>query len=173
MIPESAENQSVELYRCTRMPHEWTFEHDLMRGIKAYDATLVQHQGRWWMFAAVSENEGSSAWDELCIYHADSPISRDWRPHPANPVVSDVCSARPAGPFFRLNGRLFRPSQDSSGRYGRALNVNEVLQLDEQSFREILVEKVEPVWNRALVGTHSYSFAGDTAFMDAICREPR
>ena len=42
-----------------------------MEGISAYDATLVEHQGRWWMFAAVRAREGASTWDELCIFHAD------------------------------------------------------------------------------------------------------
>ncbi len=73
LIPESASNRTIELYRCVRFPDEWEFQHCLMEGISAYDATLVEHQGRWWMFAAVKAREGASTWDELCIFHARVP----------------------------------------------------------------------------------------------------
>jgi hypothetical protein len=173
MIPESAENGTVELYRCTRMPDRWEFAHNLMEGVHAYDATLVEHAGRWWLFANVAERPGSSTWDELCIFHSDSPVSRDWAPHPANPVVSDVRRSRPAGRFFRLGPKLIRPSQDSSGRYGRALVWNEVIELNERRYRERAVRVIDPGWDPAIKAVHSYSSAGDVAVIDAIRQEPR
>jgi hypothetical protein len=173
LIPESAENRTVELYRAARFPDLWTFEHNLMDDISAYDATLVEHGGLWWLFANVRERDGASSWDELCIFCADDPISRNWRPHRENPVISDVRRARPAGRFFVENGRLYRPSQDSSRRYGHALNINEVIELNDQSYREIPIEKIEPDWHRSIMGVHSYSRAGKLTFVDAIHREPR
>jgi hypothetical protein len=173
MVPETAENRSIELYRCVRMPHEWEFVHTLVANVRAYDATLLEHAGRWWLFANIAEREGSSSWDELCIFHADSPISRDWRPHRANPVVSDVRRARPAGRFFLENDRLIRPSQDSSGRYGRALVFSEVKELTERSYREVEVRRIEPGWNRCIRAVHSYSRQGPIAFMDAVHCEKR
>jgi hypothetical protein len=173
MIPESAENRTIELYRCITFPDQWAFEHNLMENISAYDATLVNHQSQWWLFATVRECDGASTWDELCIFSADSPISRDWRPHPDNPVVSDVRCARPAGPFFEDRGRLFRPSQDSSVRYGRALNFNEVLELNHLRYREVAADKWYPNWDRSVRAVHSYSRAGALAFIDAVCKERR
>jgi hypothetical protein len=173
MIPESAENRAIELYRCLHFPDQWRFEHNLMEDVRAYDTTLVQYQGRWWMFANIAEHEAASTWDELHVFDSDQPLSRDWRPHPLNPVVSDVRRARPAGRLIFEQGRLYRPSQDSSGRYGRALCINEVLELNGHSYRECLVARVEPDPNQGLMAVHSYSTAGPLAFMDAIRREAR
>ncbi len=173
MIPESAENRTIELYRCTRFPDQWRFEHNLMEGIMAYDATLAHRQGRWWMFANVAPHESASDWDELCVFHADSPVSRKWIPHPLNPVVSDVRRARPAGPLFVEGDRLLRPSQDSSGRYGRALNFNEVVTLTTDRYEERPVGHLEPDWDPEYVAVHSFSRAGGSTFMDAVLRERR
>jgi hypothetical protein len=173
MIPESAEDRTVALYRCIRFPDLWQFEHNLMEGMQAYDATLVSHEGRWWMFAGIPAHSCASSWDELCVFHADSPVSRNWRPHPGNPVISDVRRARPAGPFFREGGRLYRPSQDSSGRYGRALNISEVETLNIREYRETIVDRIEPGWNPACVAVHSLSRSGRLTVMDTVLREPR
>lgn len=173
LIPESASNRTIELYRCVRFPDQWEFQHCLMEGISAYDATLVEHLGRWWMFAGVKAREGASSWDELCIFHAASPVSRNWQPHRGNPVISDVRRARPAGPLFIEGDRLYRPSQDCSGRYGRALNLHQVLELDEQHYKEVQVEKIEPNWHRSILAVHSYSRSGAMTFIDAIHREPK
>ncbi len=173
LIPESGSNRSIELYRCVKFPDEWEFQHCLMEGIAAYDATLVEHQDRWWMFAAVKAREGASTWDELCIFHASSPVSRDWQPHRGNPVISDVRRARPAGPLFIEDGLLYRPSQDCSGRYGRALNLNQILELDEKRYREVQVDKIEPDWHHSILAVHSYSRSDAMTFIDAIHREPK
>ncbi len=173
LIPESAENRTIELYRCTRFPDQWVFEHNLKEGISAYDATLVERDGVWWLFANVRETEGASSWDELCIYFADSPLSRDWKPHRQNPVISDVRRARPAGRFFVDSGRLFRPSQDSSLRYGHALNINEVLELNENTYREVISDTIKPDWHRSILAVHSYGRAGELTVIDAINRESR
>ncbi|HET8870888.1 MAG TPA: hypothetical protein VFM48_10600, partial [Aquabacterium sp.] len=100
MVPESAQNRTVELYRCVEFPHKWEFVHNLMEGVKVYDATLTFHNGKWWMFANMVEVPGSSSWDELFVFWADSPLSQQWTPHPANPVISDCKRARPAGRLF-------------------------------------------------------------------------
>jgi hypothetical protein len=88
-------------------------------------------------------------------------------------VISDVRRARPAGPLFHEGGRLFRPSQDSSGRYGRALNINEVEVLNTREYRERIVDRIEPGWNPAFVAVHSLSRSGGLTVMDAVLREPR
>jgi hypothetical protein len=121
----------------------------------------------------VREHEGASTWDELCLFYADDPLSESWRPHPMNPIVSDVRQARPGGPLFCRDGRIFRPSQNSSYRYGYGLNINEVLELSETGYRERVVERIEPNWDRNVQGIHSYSAIDGLAVVDAIYRSRR
>jgi hypothetical protein len=77
MLPESAANRTVELYRCIHFPDEWAFQHNLLEDVEAYDSTLVEHGGRWWLFANVRAHRAASSWDELHLFHSDSPISRN------------------------------------------------------------------------------------------------
>jgi len=140
LIPESAENRTIEVYKCKKFPDEWELECKLMENVAAYDATLFEHNDTWWLFANIREHECASDWDELYLFSADNPLSDDWQPHPMNPIISDVRCARPAGKIFRRNGRIYRPSQNSSFRYGYALNFSEILELTKTTYKERVVE---------------------------------
>ncbi len=115
MLSETAARRRVELYRASRFPDEWTLERVLLRNVRATDATLLRHEGRWWLFVALAV-EGGHAVDELALFSSGS-LDGEWKPHPLNPVVSDVRSARPAGRIFSRNGQLIRPAQDCSRVY--------------------------------------------------------
>ena len=173
MIPESAANRSIELYRCTRFPHQWEHVHDLMQGVAAYDTTLLQRDGRWWMFTTLVEVSGASSWNELFVFSAPSPLSRDWVPHPLNPVVSDCRSARPAGPLFEHHGALYRPSQNSSGHYGYGFNFCRVDVLSDTDYQEQIVAQALPDWAPDIVATHAYCRSGDLHVIDALIRRRR
>ncbi|MBL7406346.1 formyl transferase, partial [Escherichia coli] len=59
MIPESHASGTIDLYRATDFPRGWVHEAVLLDGVVAGDATLLQHGGRWWMFATVRAGGGS------------------------------------------------------------------------------------------------------------------
>lgn len=169
MVPESAGNKTIELYRCTSFPFEWKLEKVLMTDIRAKDATLAEVDGTWWMFVSIAEH---SIPDELYLFSAESPLG-PWTPHPRNPVKSDVRGSRPAGGLFNWNGELYRPAQDSSGRYGYAISINKVTKLDGEGFREEHVSSILPNWNKKLLATHTISIAGDLTVVDCLVRRAR
>jgi hypothetical protein len=173
MIPETAQNRVIELYRCTQFPYQWEFEKKLMTGVQAYDATLFEHQGRWWLFANITEGEGSS-WDTLNLFYSDDPLSENWTSHPNNPIVHDVRSARPAGRIFLRDGKIIRPSQNSSKRYGYALNFNRIVTLTELEFEEIHDWSFTPPSLSDTIATHTWNEAGNLRVIDAkILRSKR
>jgi hypothetical protein len=172
MVPESAARGTIDLYRATAFPDRWTFVEHLMTGIDAYDATLLREHDRWWLFASVIRYRGAGS-GELVLYSSDRLIGGDWRLHPASPLWSDVTGARPAGAILRRNGRLFRPAQDGSGLYGRAIRLNEILELTEATYRERLVSQIEPGWNRRIKRTHTLAHAGRLTVVDALWRRSR
>jgi hypothetical protein len=137
------------------------------------DPTVFQHEGRWWMFVNEAETEGASTWDELFVYHSDSPLSGHWIPHRRNPVVSDTRSARPAGRLFERDGRLYRPSQDCSGHYGYGLNICEVTALTEREYSERVVTRVQPTWDKRVISTHTLNHAGGLTVADGQLRRRR
>ena len=164
MIPESSENRTVELYRADPLPSSWNLERVLLQDVRALDATLHAGDDRLWLFVSVAE-AGASPNDELHLY-SSTTLAGPWEPHPANPVVSDVRSARPAGRIFRHGDDLIRPSQDCSRRYGYALVFNRIDVLTDDEYVETPVERLEPNWFPGVFATHTYTFGTNVEAID-------
>ena len=94
MLPETAGTGAVELLRAQEFPWRWEPLRDPRGDVRAWDPTLLRHDGRYWLFVTVAA-PGARPSDELCLY--SRRLHGPWRPHPRNPVVSDVRRARPAG----------------------------------------------------------------------------
>jgi len=171
MIPESSANRTVELYRCMQFPDRWEFVKVLLRDIYAVDATLLEHAGRTWLFANIKEESGSSL-NALHLYWAEGPLAGTWNSHPQNPIVRDIGSARPAGRIFIQDGQLIRPSQDSTRRYGHALNFNRITRLDEEGYGEETVATFAPTGGK-IRATHTFNQAGGLTIIDAVIRRPK
>ena len=171
MIPESSANRKVTLYRAERFPDRWIPEADLLSNIAASDATIVQHQGRLWMFAATRDDAGSWS-DTLSIFSAEKLLG-PWLPHPANPIMIDGGSARSAGQFVHRNGTLWRPVQDCSGGYGTGIGLAEVLQLDLESYAQKLHTVVRPPSDWPGRRLHTLNRSGMLECVDGAAHSPR
>jgi hypothetical protein len=167
MVPESAQNRTVEAYRCVRFPDQWTLEANLLEQERAVDATLHFDGDRWWMFVNVAPEGARHAHDELCLYFASSPLG-PWQPHARNPVKSDARSARPAGTLFAHAQRLYRPAQDCTVRYGHSIVVNEIERLSPTEFTERCAWRVEPRWRKGVVATHTLNSADGLSVVDGM-----
>jgi hypothetical protein len=171
MLPETAGHRTVELYRAARFPGEWTLERVLLRDVTATDATLLRHDGRWWLFVALAADGGRPI-DELCLFSSDS-LHGQWEPHPLNPVVSDVRSARPAGRIFPRDGQLIRPAQDCSEAYGGRLVFNRIDVLSPTEYREEAIGAIEPAVETGNLRTHSYDSDGTYEVLDGFRMRPK
>ncbi|EJQ97581.1 hypothetical protein [Bacillus cereus] len=163
MIPETSSNQTIELYKATNFPYEWEIEKVLMENVNAVDTTIIQHEGKYWLFTNVF-TDGSSL-DELYLFHSDSLFGQ-WVSHPMNPIVSDAKSARPAGNIFVHDGKLIRPSQNCLFSYGYSVNLNEIEILNEDSYREKKIKEITPSIFKRNKGTHTYVFNEDLEVLD-------
>jgi hypothetical protein len=153
MLPETGARRRVEVWRARRFPDDWTLETVALDGVDACDATLWQHDGRWWMFVTLCVAGGPRA-DEVSLFHADTPVG-PWQPHRANPVVSDAAHARSAGALYREGEAVIRPSQDARGGYGQAITLNRIDRLTPREYRETPVGSITPTWHPRVRGTHT------------------
>ena len=169
LIPESADNRSIDLYECLEFPVRWVHKITLMQNIKAVDTTVLFAQGKWWLFTGVAENEAAFPEVELFLFFSDNLFTSEWTSHPKNPIVSDLRSARSAGRIFAKDGKLFRPSQNCSKSYGYGFNLNEILVLSETDYEEKTVVSVIP-WDKSLEATHTYSVEGKFTVIDAFTK---
>ena len=179
MIPETAHNNTVEIYRCAEFPGKWELERVLMKDVFCADATLHRDGGRWWMFAN-SAKPGEEINDELHLFSSDRLLG-DWKPHRRNPVKSDVRSSRPAGRLFRRGESLYRPGQICAPHYGAGIALNRVTRLNADEYTEEESSRIVPpgygipgqARSGEVLGIHTINRAGDLSVTDAFTRASR
>ena len=174
MIPESAENESIDLYEAVEFPWRWEKRKTLFAGIRAYDVTVYETDDRIWLFCTVARSAGGPPNDDLFLFHADDLLNGKWIPHTANPVVRGADRARPAGRIFRNGGDLIRPSQIGIPRYGYGIVLNRIVELTDTIYREEPIEKILP--NRLgaeFQAVHTWNTSGSILVMDAVRRRFR
>jgi hypothetical protein len=169
MIPESGANGTIELYRCVRFPDQWALERVLLSA-KAVDTTVCMKDNRYWFFTTLQEPRGMGA--QLWLFSSSS-LTGTWTPHPENPISTDTRTSRGGGAIFQRDGKLYRPSQDCSKHYGYSFTLNEIEALDRNHYKERPVVSVDPVWAPNLVGTHTYSQAGNVEIIDGCSLIPQ
>jgi hypothetical protein len=138
-VPETYEAKRCDLYRLAENGG-LVYERTMLKGIAVVDPTVFWHAGRWWLFGTDAE-EGDDF--KLYAYYAHG-LAEEWLPHMLNPLKCDVTSARPAGTPYSRNGVLYRPAQDCSRTYGRAVVINCVTELAPDRFAEHVVARIEP-----------------------------
>lgn len=164
MLPELSAANELVLYAATSFPNGWERAAILLSGVRAVDATVVEHQGRWWMFATIADR---GAGHNLFLWHAPR-LTGPWTAHAANPVKTDARSARPGGTPFVVDGILYRPSQDCSRTYGGAVVVSRVDVLTPDAFSETPVHWIRPRPDSPhRDGLHTLSAAGAQTLIDS------
>ena len=171
MIPETADNATVEIYRCTDFPCAWKLERVLLRGLHCADATLHREGDRWWMFATATRPGGGDINDELHLFSAERLLG-EWTSHRRNPVKSDVRSARPAGRLYRSGGSLYRPGQIGAPLYGSGIALHRVTRLTTEDYEEQEDGRIVPPAGPFL-GIHTLNRAGDLIVTDTFRRRAR
>lgn len=164
LMPESRASGALTIYRAATLAGPWEPTATVNVDPDVADATLLEHGGRWWLFAIRPDRLNPAT--ELALWYADTPEG-PWTPHPANPVVVDVRCARPAGPFFEADGQLIRPAQDCSTGYGDRLTLRRVVTLTPERYEEETVGTLQPERGGAFpYGLHTLTEVGDRVLID-------
>lgn len=166
MMPESGANRSVELYRCEAFPGRWALHGVLLHEVHAADATLVEHDGRWWMFVTQAE-DGGNLNEQLYLYSAATPLG-PFAPHPGNPVKSGLRGTRPAGALFVHEHTLYRPAQDCSRVYGESVVLHRVESLTPTTYRESEVAVITAVGSNESRRVHTINRGDGIRVLDAL-----
>src|SRR5207249_2981148 len=137
---------------------KWTKVATLITGVAAIDPTIFLYEGRWWLMCTDKEQ---NAFVNLFAWYAQD-LFGPWKPHGANPIKTDIHSARSAGTPFVHEGFLYRPAQDCSMTYGGRIVLNRVIRLTPRDFEEEQAAIIEPYADSAFPdGVHTISAAGD------------
>lgn len=162
LLPESGEARQINLYRFTRFPSRTELVSTLVEGLGAVDTTPIFLDDRWYFFTTTAQ-----PFMETLLF-SSGRLDGPWTLHPCSPVSSSARSSRSAGHLFWRDGRLYRPTQDCSIRYGYAITVNEVTRLTPTEFAEHMVGRVLPSWMPGLLGTHTWNESSAFQVIDGI-----
>jgi hypothetical protein len=133
-----------------------------IEGVALVDTTPICIDDHWYFFTTTAE-----PFMETLLFSA-TRLEGPWSLHPCNPVSTSVKNSRSAGQLFWRGGRLFRPTQDCSVRYGYAIAVNEVSKLTPHEFEERAISYLPPSWRPDLLGTHTWNESSAFQVVDGI-----
>nr|WP_235829502.1 formyl transferase [Croceicoccus estronivorus] len=140
MLPEAHRSGRLTLYRAHRDLDDWRPECVIDLDCIPVDASILNWQGRWWLFYSSAASKTSKL-AHLHVAWAEN-LCGPWVFHPKNPVRIASDSARPGGKPIVMDGRIMLPVQDCSRTYGGAIRP---LWIDLQSEIGILAEAGEPL----------------------------
>lgn len=159
-IPETSESLEIGLYKVDdNNPAKLKKQKILVEGKQFVDSSIIFHSGKYWLFTSVS---GIS--NQLYIYYANH-IDGDYLPHELNPIPVENEACRGAGSLFCIDGVIYRPTQNSSTRYGGSIQMNKVISLTESQYQTETVFEILPD-EKYKMGIHQISFAKDKIVVD-------
>lgn len=151
IIPESFRCGAVKSYKLDRNYDIVSKRTVCDRGL--IDQTFLEYDGIEWIFATDADNK-------LCglkIFYREIGTDK-WKEHKGNPVKTDVTNSRPGGKFFEIEGKIYRPVQDSEKMYGHRIRIMELLKLSETEFEEKEVKMVTSEGNKPYdMGFHTFN----------------
>ena len=158
MVPETHENNTIDLYRSSNFPYDWQLETTLMKNVDASDSIVYYQDPFWYLFTSIGTKEIPKN-SNLSLFYSRTFPSTEWIPHPQNPICDDPANSRMAGALFidRDSNMLCRPSQNCFGDYGKETNINKILELSPLKYSEELLYTIKPESSLKGVGTHTFN----------------
>jgi hypothetical protein len=160
-IPELSKSGAVELFSLDENSGKLNHVSQLLK-FPGVDPTLFFHDEKWWLFVT---HAGASN-EQLHVFYSEN-LQGPYIAHPLNPVKTDIQSARPGGRPEVIDGKLYRPVQMNSGRYGASLAWNEIETLTTNSFSEKTLLEVSPLEIKGYKqGLHTWCRDGEYLIVD-------
>ena len=170
LIPESSFGKVLCAYKAVSFPDKWEKAYVLASGTGLTDTTFVSDSDKVYAFACSTEDPT----DEI-LRMFELSDNGQLEETAMSPVVDDVSCARPAGKFFNLDGKLYRPSQDCTDSYGNKLNILEVdtdfrTYYKETNVRKISVDDLTILNVDAPERIHTYNSNGEYEVVDVFAK---
>lgn len=161
VYPENGESGELNIYEYDRINHQLINPKCILCEALA-DATMLQMSGsEYYIIATKVPNVQERSY----LFKSDSPFG-PFEAVSSEPVQCSRRCSRPAGAWFKIDGTLYRPSQDCEAGYGSAISVMKVNSL--HPFSEQLLHKIMPLSYRYNLGTHTLNFYNKSNYKMAV-----
>lgn len=143
MMPESAGGAAVEIYKAVKFPYEWKLFSRFLEGHATADPVTFPYENDLYVFLTKHEDNNLEVFKTRDLRGFEL-IHRQ-----------QILHSRNAGNPFLYKDKILRPTQNSEGIYGRAIEIKEITLPD---YTEKPYKSIEPVWYPGLIGTHTFNF---------------
>lgn len=127
MTVHSVRTKDVRLFKAKAFPYQWEQVATLLNG-SFRDPVLYLLDSTWYLFTSTKENAH--------LFYSKNLLG-PYKEHNQSPIVKNNSRiARNAGNIFSVNGRLYRPVQDTEKVYGDKVRLMEVLKIDKYEYLE-------------------------------------
>lgn len=150
IMPENSESGFLKIYS---LSNEDTLSCEgIVADYPLTDATPIEFDKERYLMST----EFPKSQEDLFLYKFNK---KDFKYHKLNekPLVAGRLAGRMGGSFFSTKGHIYRPAQDCSKGYGKALTIFEVKSF-EPSFDERPILRLEPVSWKYNLGLHTLNF---------------
>lgn len=128
IIPESVRSGITKEYTFDCSTHQVMGEKEIINEGLIDACFYTDKNGTGWILASKEVNPK----EDLYMYKEEDEHYK--RLNDGEPVMSSLELTRAAGRVFSVDGELYRPVQDSTGRYGRQTKIVRIKKLDESGY---------------------------------------
>ena len=164
MIPESSANSTIDLYIADQFPNNWRKTKTLLSGKKYVDSTVFEYESKLYLISYCMENSYEIHLFKLDMFNQTMEL--------LSRKVYTENVARPGGRLFIENGKLIRPAQDCSRKYGESLVFYQVDDLNndgmflEHECRRLAISNIEV--DNCPDRIHQFTSVGDYEVIDVF-----
>lgn len=164
IICESYKSKKTYLYQLDSQVLEVKIVREIFANFGAIDPTILRFDNKYWLFYSKSNNPNR----DLYLGFTNS-LSNQFIQHPQSPIKICQKSSRSAGPIAKIDGKLYRPSQNCENFYGENITINKINLLDEKVFIEEFCSTILPSKKYPkITGIHTISFTDNGAIIDGF-----
>ncbi len=166
MIPESSQNNSIDIYKFINFPYSLQKINTLCASIKCVDSVItVGEEGSYLLTSILSENDTmgvNNLYKFKIVGQHPSEYKIDWKSKQL--VSSEYRKSRNAGEILIRSGNKVRVAQDSTIRYGHNIIFFEILKINDRKYVESLhTENRLPF---GFIASHTYNESGNVQIID-------
>ena len=171
LLPESASDLTVDLYKCVEFPMSWQRVSSPVTGLSCADSIVFWKDPYWVLLTNVDPFNLGEHSNQLYGFRSFDLEKDDWELMSSYPLCADAGQARNAG-CFSDGDDLYRVCQKHHfGFYGAGfgvskLSINDSFDLIDEKF----VEEVYPDFDTQISGAHTLSVSGSHVCIDMVTK---
>lgn len=168
LCPESTANKDIRLYRSVDFPTKWEFVTTIMQNVNAADSMLFYYSDLWWLFTNINSDFNSDNCSDFSIFYSKDLFSNNWISHLCNPISRSSLNARNGG-YFISEKKIYRVNQQHGmGVYGKRFQINEIVKLSPNEYKEIHLKTIGKNEIGDIVGSHHFTSVNNINVFDFV-----